>query len=93
LFILAEVATQNRDIDGARTYFERALQTAHEPDVIAWSHIYLGRIFDLKENRDAALDQYRAALDAAGVSLPKVASAARQGLEQPYEPPAAKRPE
>ena len=93
LLILAEVATQNRDIDGARTYFERALQTAHEPDVIAWSHIYLGRIFDLKENRDAALDQYRAALDAAGVSLPKVASAARQGLEQPYEPPAAKRPE
>jgi hypothetical protein len=66
---------------------------AHEPDVIAWSHIYLGRIFDLKENRDAALDQYRAALDAAGVSLPKVASAARQGLEQPYEPPAGKRPE
>jgi hypothetical protein len=93
LFILAEVATQNRDIDGARSYFERALQMAHEPDVIAWSHIYLGRIFDLKENRDAALDQYRAALDAAGVSLPKVASAARQGLEQPYEPPAAKRPE
>ena len=93
LFILAEVATQNRDIEGARSYFERALQTAHDPDVIAWSHIYLGRIFDLKENRDAALDQYRAALDAAGVSLPKVASAARQGLEQPYEPPAAKRPE
>src|SRR5208283_1086237 len=41
LFILAEVATANRDMEGARFYFERALQTAHEPKVIAWSHIYL----------------------------------------------------
>jgi len=28
LFILAEVATANRDMEGARTYFEKALQTA-----------------------------------------------------------------
>jgi hypothetical protein len=93
LFILAEVATANRDMEGARSYFERALQTAHEPKVIAWSHIYLGRIFDLKENRDAALDQYRAALDAAGGTLPEATLAARRGLEQPYEPPVAKQPE
>jgi tetratricopeptide (TPR) repeat protein len=93
LFILAEVATANRDMDGARTYFERALQTAHEPKLIAWSHIYLGRIFDLKENRDAALDQYRAALDAAGAGLPEAKLAARRGLEQPYEPPVAKQPD
>jgi tetratricopeptide (TPR) repeat protein len=93
LFILAEVATANRDIDGARKYFEQALQTAHEPKVIAWSHIYLGRIFDLKEDRFAALDQYRAALDAAGGALPEAKVAARRGLEQPYEPPVAKQPE
>jgi tetratricopeptide (TPR) repeat protein len=93
LFILAEVATANRDIDGARKYFEQALQTAHEPKVIAWSHIYLGRIFDLKEDRFAALDQYRAALDAAGGALPEAKLAARRGLEQPYEPPVAKQPE
>jgi hypothetical protein len=93
LFILAEVATANRDMDGARTYFEKALQTAHEPKLIAWSHIYLGRIFDLKEQRDAALDQYHAALDAAGATVPEATMAARQGLEQPYEPPVAKQPE
>jgi tetratricopeptide (TPR) repeat protein len=92
LFILAEVATANRDMDGARKYFEQALQTAHEPKVIAWSHIYLGRIFDLKEDRFAALDQYRAALDAAG-AVPEAKVAARRGLEQPYEPPVAKQPE
>jgi tetratricopeptide (TPR) repeat protein len=93
LFILAEVATANRDIDGARTYFEKALQAAHEPKVIAWSHIYLGRIFDLKEDRLAAVDQYRAAIDAAGGVLPEVKLAAQRGLDQPYEPPVAKRPE
>jgi tetratricopeptide (TPR) repeat protein len=92
LFILAEVATANRDIEGARKYFEQALQTAREPKVIAWSHIYLGRIFDLREDRFAALDQYRAALDAAG-ALPEAKLAARRGLEQPYEPPVAKQPE
>jgi tetratricopeptide (TPR) repeat protein len=93
LFILAEVATANRDMDGARKYFEQALQTAHEPKVIAWSHIYLGRIFDLKEDRFAALDQYRAALNAAGGTLPEAKLAAQRGLEQPYEPPVAKQPE
>jgi len=93
LFILAEVATANRDMDGARKYFEQALQTAHEPKVIAWSHIYLGRIFDLKEDRFAALDQYRAALNTAGVALPEAKKAAQKGLEQPYEPPVARQPE
>jgi hypothetical protein len=93
LFILAEVATANRDIDGARSYFEQALETAREPKLIAWSHIYLGRIFDLKENRDAALDQYREALSAAGATLPEAKLAAQRGLDKPYEPPVAKQPQ
>jgi tetratricopeptide (TPR) repeat protein len=93
LFILAEVATANRDIEGARTYFEKALQTAREPKVIAWSHIYLGRIFDIKEDRFAAMDQYRAALSAAGTTLPEVKKAAQKGLDQPYEPPVKKQQE
>jgi tetratricopeptide (TPR) repeat protein len=92
-FILAEVATANRDMEGARKYFEQALQTAHEPKLIAWSHIYLGRIFDLKEDRFAALDHYRAALDVARGELPEAALAARRGMERPYEPPVAKQPE
>jgi tetratricopeptide (TPR) repeat protein len=92
MFILAEVATANRDMDGARKYFEQALQNAHEPKVIAWSHIYLGRIFDLQEDRFSALDQYRAALTASA-ALPEAKLAAQKGLDQPYEPPVAKQPE
>jgi Tetratricopeptide repeat len=86
LFILAQVAAMNRDMQGARSYFQQALGVAHEPKVLAWSHIYLGRIFDLQEDREAALDQYRAALSAGG-SLPEAKAAAERGISQPYEPP------
>lgn len=86
LFILAQVATMNRDMQGARNYFEQALGAAHEPTVVAWSHIYLGRILDLQENRAAALEQYRAALSASD-TLPAAKAAAERGIQQPYEPP------
>ena len=86
LFILAEVATHNSDMQGARSYFERALEVAHEPKVVAWSHIFLGRIFDLQEDRTAALGHYRAA-ESAGSALPEAKAAAELGLRQPYEPP------
>jgi hypothetical protein len=87
LFILAQVATMNRDIKGAQGYFEQALSVAQEPKVLAWSHIYLGRIFDLQEDREQALTHYRAALTA-GAGLPEAKAAAERGLAQPYEPPA-----
>ncbi len=86
LFILAQAATMNRDMEGARSYFERTLTVAHEPKLLGWSHIYLGRIFDLQADRDAALGEYRAALDAGG-TLPEVKAAAERGISQPYEPP------
>jgi tetratricopeptide (TPR) repeat protein len=86
LFILAQVSTMKSDMQGARNYFEQALGVAHEPKVLAWSHIYLGRIFDLQENRTAALDHYRAALSA-GDALPEAKAAAERGLQEPYEPP------
>lgn len=87
LFIMAQVATANKDMQGAEGYFERAIQVAQEPKVIAWSHIYLGRIFDLQEQRDSAVNHYRAALST-GSAFPEVKAAAERGLQRPYEPPA-----
>jgi tetratricopeptide (TPR) repeat protein len=87
LFILARAATMKRDMQGARGYFEKALSVAQEPKVVVWSHIYLGRICDLQEDRAAALDHYRAALTA-GANLPEAKAAAQRGLDEPYEPPA-----
>jgi tetratricopeptide (TPR) repeat protein len=91
LFILARAATLGRDMQGARTYFERTLEVAREPRLVAWSHIYLARILDLQENREEALKHYRAAL-AAGDDKPDTKTAAERGLQQPYEPPAGARP-
>jgi len=70
---------------GARNYFQKTLEVAREPRLLAWSHIYLGRILDLQEERDAAVGHYRAALSAD--QAPEVKAAAERGLKQPYEPP------
>ncbi len=86
LFILAQVATMHRDIEGARNYFQKAIEMAQEPTVVAWSHIYLGRISDLQEDRETALVHYHAAMDAGG-TMPAVKAAAEHGLQKPYEPP------
>jgi tetratricopeptide (TPR) repeat protein len=86
LFVLARAASMSREIDSARDYFERTLQTTHEAKLLAWSHIYLGRIFDLKEQRESAVEHYRAALDA-GDASPEVKAAAERGLKEAYAPP------
>ncbi len=91
LFVLARAATLGRDMPGARAYFQRTLEVAHEPRMVAWSHIYLARILDLQESREEALKHYRAAL-AVGDDKPDTKAAAERGLQQPYEPPAAARP-
>jgi hypothetical protein len=85
-FILARAATMKGDMAGAQKYFARTVEVSREPRVLAWSHIYLGRIFDLQENRQAALDHYRTALNS-GQLDPQVRAAAENGLKQPYAPP------
>ena len=87
LFILAEVAVANKNRDGAQDNFEKAIGATKDPKVVGWSHVYLGRILDMKEDRAAALEEYRAALNAGG-GLPEIKAAAERGMAQAYEPPA-----
>ncbi len=86
LFLLAQVASLNKDIKGAKTYFTRAAGASKDPHVIAWSHIYLGRIADIQEDREEALLQYKAALGA-GDPQPQTKEAAERGINKAYEPP------
>ncbi|HKW16856.1 MAG TPA: tetratricopeptide repeat protein [Terriglobales bacterium] len=92
-FILAQVSLRG-NIDGARDDFEKALQATSEPQVVAWSHIYLGRIYDLEDDEEGgpmraqAVQHYQAAVGAAE-SLPEAKAAAEQGLQKPYEPPSS----
>ena len=87
LFILAEVAVANKNRDGAQDNFQKAIAASRDPKVIGWSHVYLGRILDMKEDREAALQEYRTALSTSG-DLQEIKVAAERGLEQAYEPPA-----
>lgn len=58
-----------------------------DPSILAWSHVYLGRIDDLEDERDLAVDEYHAALGVPGA--PETARAAAQaGVETAYKPPA-----
>jgi hypothetical protein len=59
-----------------------------DPEVLAWSHVYLGRIHDLEDDRESAVTEYRAALAVNGA--PEAARiAAENGVEAPYAPPKA----
>jgi tetratricopeptide (TPR) repeat protein len=87
LFILARVAAANKDMPAALDNFHKAIAEGKEITVIAWSHVYLGRIMDLKDDRDAAVIEYRAALTTGG-QLPEIKAAAERGLARAYEPPA-----
>jgi tetratricopeptide (TPR) repeat protein len=61
LFGLAVVASNLRKPDLAEEYFQKTLETARDLRLVTWSHIYLGRLYDLRGKRNDALAQYRAA--------------------------------
>lgn len=62
-----------------------------DPSIVAWSHVYLGRLHDVEDERDQALLNYHAALTVPGA--PEAARvAAQRGLDEAYKPRAAGRP-
>ncbi len=81
LYGLALLASMAQDSERAESYFLQALEGAREPHILGWSHVYLGRIYDLEGRRQEAVAHYQAALE---VSLERVKEAARQGLERPF---------
>lgn len=85
-FVLARAASISGNLQDAKDDFGKAAATAKDPRTVAWSHIYLGRILDLQDERDAAVEQYKAALSA-GDSSPDTRKAAERGLQSQYEPP------
>ena len=53
-----------------------------DPQSLAWSHVWLARIYDVEERRDLAMPEYRAALGVEGAPQ-SARSAAQRGLEKP----------
>ncbi len=100
LYGLAIASVLSGEADRARELFERivsppgvnadgagnAAQSA-SPSIVAWAHVYLGRIHDLGDERDLAVGEYRAALAVDGA--PEAARvAAENGVQAAYQPPA-----
>jgi len=61
-FILARIAIMNRNPEEAIDRFQKALATSKDQRILAWSHIYLGRMLDLDCKRDEAVSEYKLAL-------------------------------
>jgi tetratricopeptide (TPR) repeat protein len=105
LYGLAIASVLSADADTAKKLFEQVVvlsvpseteqNTAPtDPTMLAWSHVYLGRIFDLEEDRTSAINEYQAAL--AVVGAPESALvAAQQGVKSAYQPrpPAQEKPQ
>lgn len=98
-FILARCAILNHNTQAAVDGFEETIKESKEPRMLAWSHIYLGRIYDINDRRDEALEEYQAALTVRdGQSDTRLA--AEKGLKEPWAvphkpedaPPAATKP-
>ena len=84
LFVLARVAIAAGKLDDARASLS-APPASSDSKIRGWSHIYLGRILDMQEHRQEAVEHYRAALNAGG--SPELRAAAEKGLQQAYQPP------
>ena len=61
-FILARAAILTGHPEDAIDDFQKTLATGKEPRLLAWSHIYLGRMLDLDCKRDKAVAEYKTAL-------------------------------
>ena len=97
LYGLAIASVLSGKADEARGLFERLIYLRNsrssqasaaqiDPAIIAWSHVYLGRIHDLEGERDLALKEYTAALGIEG--SPEAARvAAQSGVETAYTAP------
>lgn len=61
-FILARVAIMTGHPEEAIDRFQKTISMSKEPRLVAWSHIYLGRMLDLDCKRDQAVSEYQSAL-------------------------------
>jgi tetratricopeptide (TPR) repeat protein len=85
-FILARVDLMNGKMDDAEAAFRGTLAAATDARMLAWSHIFLGRIKDVEDNRDGAIAEYKAALTVRD-GQPDTKEAAEAGLKKPFSLP------
>ena len=85
-YILARVESAHGDMAKAIDDFQQTIKLSKDPRTLAWSHIYLGRIYDIRDERPTAIAEYKAALTVRD-SQPDTKSAAEKGIKQQYQSP------
>ena len=83
LYGLAATYANTRKPDLAAEYFTKALDATRDPRIATWSHIYLGRIYDLKGKRKDAVAEYQAA-SLTATAYPEALRAVQAGLLAPF---------
>jgi len=76
---LARVAVQEREADRATSLFQKVVELNPNPQLVAWSHVYLGRLAMLHDDAKTATDQFKQALAIDGASA-KARDAAQNDL-------------
>ena len=82
-FIMARVDLMTGHPDEAVDDFQKTLATSKEQRLLAWSHIYLGRMLDLECKRDEAVAEYKDALTVRDGQL-DTRLAAERGVKTAY---------
>jgi hypothetical protein len=87
-YVLARVNLMQRQPGAAIGDFQETLSTSKDPRTLAWSHIYLGRLYDVNADRQKAVAEYQAALTVRD-GQPDTKAAAEKGIKEPFVAPAA----
>jgi tetratricopeptide (TPR) repeat protein len=85
-YVMARIDLMQSQPGAAIGDFEETLKTSKDPRTLAWSHIYLGRLYDVVPDRDKAIVEYKAALTVRD-SQPDTKAAAEKGLKEPFVGP------
>ena len=85
-YILALSWLLKNDMDSAVNDFGETVRLSQDPRLLAWSHIWLGRIHDVKDEREQAVAEYKAALTVRD-GQQDTREAAEKGIAQPFELP------
>ena len=84
---MGEAFFAQRNYQAAANAFREATRGDGEPQwTIVWSHIFLGKIFDITGQRERAINEYRHALDTNDDTQGALAEA-RKYLQEPYRRP------
>jgi tetratricopeptide (TPR) repeat protein len=92
-YLAGRIELIHGDPGGAMEHFTKTLTLTKDPRTLAWTHIYIGRLYDIAHDperpdvdhpeRPKAVAEYRAAL-AVRDAQPDTRAAAEKGLKEPF---------